>query len=220
MKKPLFLISLAGILLLSGCASQQYLSKKEAFPGMYNENPVSIVVVPSINNSTAADAPNLYDSTINEPLSNSGFYVMPQEITNRFLRNEGLTDGGQIKNIAPEKFAEIFGCDSVLYTTINRWDTSYFIAAGNVAVGISYDLVSCKTGETLWQSDREIVIDTTSDADNIWIALALTAIQTATQDYVPIARKVNIEALNTIPYGKYHNYHGLDQEMPGMVESR
>lgn len=217
MKKTFSFFGISAVLLLSGCATG--ISKEKAFPYMYEENPVSILVIPAINKSTAADAPNLYSSTINQPLSNAGFYVLPTEVTDRFLRSEGLTDGAQIKDIAPEKFKELFGADAVFYATIYTWDTAYFILAGNVTVGMEFELKSCKTGKTLWKTRRQLTIDTSSDVSSVGIlgALVLTAIKTATQDYVPIARQVNQAALVSVPYGKYNNAHNQDREIQVLV---
>lgn len=200
-------------LLMTGCATQT-LIKGDAFPQMYAEKPVAILVVPSINHSTAADAPILYSSTINEPLSNAGFYVLPIEVTNRFLRNEGLAEGEMLKDIPPQKFAEPFGADAVLYLTIAQWDTNYFIVGGNVTVEVDFNMKSTKTGETLWAYTNKLVLDTSgSDSGGLLAQLIATAISTAAQDYVPIARKVNVTALRAIPFGKYHNMHDKDQSM-------
>ena len=37
--------------------------------------------------------------------------------------------------------------------------------------------------------------------------------KTAAQDYVPIAKKINIQGLSTIPYGYYHAKFNQDQAM-------
>ena len=43
------------VIFLSACATRpQYISKQEAFPAMYEQKPLSILVVPAINDSTAA----------------------------------------------------------------------------------------------------------------------------------------------------------------------
>lgn len=198
------------ILLLSGCAPST--TKGNAYPEMYNEKPVAILVVPAINHTTAADAPILYESTINEPLSNAGFYVLPIEVTDRFLRNEGLSDGEALKDIPPQKFAEPFGADAVLYVTIDKWDTNYYVLGGNVTVGAEFKMKSCKTGETLWSYKDEIPVNTSGNSSGgLLVAIIATAIATGMQDYVPVARNVNIMTLQSIPYGKYHNKHGKDQ---------
>jgi len=205
-----FLLFSALILLLSGCVSNT--TKGQAYPEMYNEKPVSILVVPAINHSTAADAPILYGSTINEPLSNAGFYVLPIEVTDRFLRNEGLAEGEMLKDIPPQKFAEPFGADAVLYVTIDKWDTNYYVIGGNVTVGASFVMKSCKTGTVLWSYKDEIPVNTSGDGNNgLLVALIQTAIATGMQDYVPVARNVNLMTLKSIPYGKYHKKHDKDR---------
>lgn len=218
MKKTFSCFGISAILFLSGCGGGSSIAKEVAFPSMYEENPVSILVVPAINISTAADAPDLYSSTINEPLSNAGFYVLPAEITDRFLRNEGLTDGAQIKEVAPEKFKELFGADAVFYATIYKWDTSYIIVGGSVTVGVEFELKSCETGKSLWKTSQQLTIDTSESGSGHIIAdLLLTALKTATQDYVPIAQQVNKTALVSVPYGKYNNLHGQDRAVQVLV---
>jgi len=198
------------ILLMSGCVSNT--TKGQAYPEMYNEKPVAILVVPAINRSTAADAPILYGSTISEPLSNAGFYVLPIELTDRFLRNEGLAEGEVLKDIPPQKFAEPFGADAVLYVTIDKWDTNYYVIGGNVTVGASFLMKSSKTGATLWSYQDEIPVNTSGDSGGgLLAALIATAIATGMQDYVPVARNVNLMTLKSIPYGKYHNNYDKDQ---------
>ena len=198
-------------LFATGCAMNTA-TKGQAYPEMYNEKPVAILVVPAINHSTAADAPILYESTINEPLSNAGFYVLPIEVTNRFLRNEGISEGEVLKDIPPQKFAEPFGADAVLYVTIDKWDTNYYVIGGNVTVGASFFMKSCKTGATLWSYQDEIPLDTSGDSSaGLLVAMIATAINTGMQDYVPIARNVNLMTLRSIPFGKYHNSHDKDQ---------
>lgn len=203
------------LLVLSGCAVNNKVAKGEVYPAMYREMPKTVLVLPAINHSTAADAPYLYSSTIAQPLANSGFYVLSTEVTQKFLDNEGLNTGDQLASVPPQKFGKIFGADAVLYVTIDKWDTNYYVLGGNVKVGISYKLRSTKTGEELWAYANELVMDTSGDSNGGGLlgALIATAIKTSTQDYVPIARRVNYVALNTIPFGGYHNLHGKDSKL-------
>ena len=213
--RMIFLTGIASLyFLLAGCA--QTIPKIQAYPEMYNEKPASILILPAVNNSTAADAPELYSSTITEPLANSGFYVLPLEVTDRFLKNEGFSDGAQLMQVPAQKFGALFGADAVLYVTIQKWDTNYWGLGGNVTVAIDYDLKSTKTGGTLWRYNQEQVVDTGggNNGGGLLGALISTALNTAMQDYVPVARNVNMIALRNIPYGKYHKAHGQDGQAP------
>jgi hypothetical protein len=206
-----FLILLTFFILLSGCVTTEPVGKMEAFPKMYNEKPLSIVVVPAINNTTAADATDLFSTTIAQPLSEAGFYVVPVPYVNHVLAAEGIIDGAQLKSVPLEKFNQIFGADAVLFVTIDKWDTSYLITSATVTVGLKFELISTKTNEYLWQHESVIVKETTdNDSGGLLIKIISTAISTIMTDYVPIAREVNQRILYTIPLGKYHSRHGID----------
>lgn len=210
--RSLILITLAvATLFLTGCATTS--PKGELYSKMYNEMPKTVLVLPAVNHSTAADAPDLYSSTVAEPLANAGFYVLPIEVTDKFLKNEGLSTGEQLSAVPVQKLGKTFGADAVLYVTINKWDTNYYVVGGNVRVGIDYLLKSTKTGEELWSYSNETEVDTSGGnvGGGLLGKIIATAISTSTQDYVPLANRVNYMALNTIPYGEYHKLYGQDK---------
>lgn len=197
------------VLLVTGCTSP-YVTKQEAYPKMYDNKPVSVLVVPAINRSTAADAPDLYSTTIAQPLAEAGYYVMPLPITNMVLQQEGVIDGAQLRGISATKFRQLFDADAVLFVTINQWDTNYYVTGGNVTVGAEFELVSTDTTEVLWNYNNVIVHNTSGNSGNIIADMIATAISTALTDYVPVARIVNATVMTTIPVGKYHSKHGQD----------
>jgi hypothetical protein len=199
-----------------GCGT--YVTKDEFAPKMYEEHPVTIVVLPPINKSTAADAKEYYATTIAEPLTQSGYYVFPMEVVNDVLQQEGLYDTETMLAVPPQKFREFFGADAVLYLTILQWNTSYMITSGSVTVQVAYELKSTQTGEVLWFYDEAITINTTGDSGNMggWAGLLAqvitTAIKTAATDYVPIAKQANEKILLAIPFGKYHSKYNADMK--------
>jgi len=221
--KNKIIILILSLIIINGCA---IITKGEAFPKMYKEKPVSILVLPPINESTAADAKEYYSTTIAEPLSSTGYYVFPIEIVNEVLKQEGIYDTELIVDLDPSKFKEYFGADAVLFTKIIAWNTSYYVMGGNVKVHIAFDLVSTKTGETLWSYNDKLTVDTTADdnelggAAGLLLQLAATAVQTAAQDYTPLAKKVNTTVLKTIPFGIYHTQHGTDQSLTGVEKKK
>lgn len=200
-----FLVVLLGVL----CSCAPMISKREFAPKMYAEHPVSIVVLPAINQSTAADAKEFYATTVAEPLTNCGYYVFPIEVVNDVLKQEGLFDTESFLTVPVRKFRDYFDADAVLYVTIIEWNTSYYITGGNVRVKIACELKSTTTGETLWFYDDVVIVDTSvQGSGGGWAGLLAnaiaTAVNTAAQDYVPIARKVNAMVFVAMPYGKYH----------------
>lgn len=202
------------LIFVTGCATNQWQTKIEAFPDMYNDKqPITIVVVPAINNTTAATASNYFNVTITEPISNQGYYPIPVEIVRDIFLKEGVVDSNMIKGMPASIFKKNFGADAVLFVTIEKWDTSYAVIAANVSVGMEYVLISTTTNEILWQYSATQVVDTSAQSSGFLIAdLISTAITTATTDYVPIAKNVNAQAFIALPHGKYSKQHRTDMD--------
>ncbi len=174
-------------------------------PAVLSENTTSILVVPAINQSTSADAPDYYAATVLEPLANRGYYILPIEITTELLKQEGIQDGDQLTNVNPKKFHTLFGADAVLFVTIHEWNTSYYVIGGGVSVALEFKLVSTSSGQILWQRKDRVVQDTSGDSQHGLIgAIINTAIKTAMQDYIPVAQKANTLIVSKLPPGKYH----------------
>lgn len=197
------------VALLSGCVEMG--TKQDAFPSMYTpKKPVSILVVPSINESTAADAGDLLNVTVTQPFTNQGYYVMPMPIVADIFRKEGILEGTQIKGLPTSLFKESFGADAVLFMTIESWEKNYAILAGNVTVAIEYVLLSTTSNEILWSYEQTVVVDTSGGSGNIFADIIATAIATGMTDYASVARQVHAQAITAMPFGKYHPRSGID----------
>ena len=208
-------VSVSILLILSACAPT--VTKQEAFPGMYQERPLSILVLPPINETTAADAKEFYGTTLAEPLSYAGYYIFPIEVVTDIMQHEGAYDTETLVNIPPHKFKDYFGADAVLYSRITHWDTAYYVVGGHVTVGVAFLLKSTTTGTELWKYDRVLQVSTGGGGGGgglagLIVQVVVTTIRTATTDYVPIARQANLMVLSNLPYGKYHPMHGKDQD--------
>ena len=211
--KNIFYIVVAGYL-ISSCSGLPIQTKAEAYPAMYDDRkPLSVLVIPAINNSTAAEATDFFNVTITEPLSNVGYYTMPVEIVIDIFQKEGIVDSTMIKGLPTSIFKKNFGADAVLFVTINKWDKQYVVIAGNVSVSMDYVMLSTETSEVIWSYSAKQTIDTTAESSGfIMLDILSTAITTATTDYVPIAKQVNYQAFTALPHGGYSDQHGLDQD--------
>jgi len=210
----LLVVSVLALLIVSGCASVE--TKLEAFPKMYdvNQKPLSIVVIPSINKTTAADAAELINATLTQPFADQGYYVLPIAISSEIFKREGIVAGEQLLNAPMSVFKKNFGADAVLFVTINNWEKNYAVVAANVTVGMSYVLISTIDREVLWSYEQALAVDTAGQSSGFIIAdLILTAVKTATTDYVPIASQVNMAAVSVLPYGDYHPKSGEDGDL-------
>jgi hypothetical protein len=219
MKKYIFL-SFIIIALLTSCSPMATLTKEGAFPRMYQETPLSVVVAPPINEVTAADAAEFYLSTIADPFTMHGYYIFPIPLINQVLKDEGVFN--TLQELPPadvaKKMYALFGADATLFSRIQKWDKKYRVVAGSVTVLIDYQLISGKTGEILWSHAKEVVIDTSGSSNNGLLAnLIETAITTAVTDFVPIARQANSLALIAFPYGKYNPLFLKDNQIKVQV---
>jgi len=193
-------------------------TKLVEFPLMYEERPASILILPPMNESTAADAKEYYSTTIQEPLALAGYYTFPYPITSEILKMEGIYDTELLVNLPLSKFKEYFGADAVLFTTIKKWDLSYMILASTLTVSIDCKLKSTTSNQILWEYTGTVVVDLSGgNAGGGLVGLIakaiVAAVQSAVADYVPYAQQANYRALSTMPYGKYHPQHNKDQQV-------
>ena len=164
----------------------------------------SVLILPPANQTTAAQASELYYTSLAVPLTQAGFYVFPALVTQGIMQGEGIIDGAQLDNVPLSRFYERFGADMVLRTTLTQWDTSYVVLTGSVTVAVEFELVSTHTEEVLWRfRDRRVANTGSGNASFLGMVLE-TALNTAQQDYIPLAREINQAAFTRLPYGPYH----------------
>jgi hypothetical protein len=223
-RRTISLFPIVGLALsmLSGCATMD--TKINMFPKVYEQRPATILVMPPMNESTSPEAKEFLECTLMPPLAEMGYYVVPVGIANEILKDEGVYDSEIMNDSVLPKLAEYFGADAVLWTTIRKWDKTYAVLAGNVEVSLDYKLQSTRTGEVLWNYDGELKVDTSGDSGGagglagLLVKAVTAAISTATTDYVPIARKVNVMVLDTMPAGQYHALYDKDQKLQVKVK--
>jgi len=203
------------VILITSCATKTTVTKKQAYPNMYEEEPLSILVMPPINRTTHTEAKEWFMTTLMQPVAFYGYYAFPSILTTEILKNESAFDSEMYVDGPLEKFNEVFGADALLFTTINKWDKD--AVRSFILININYVLKSAKTNEIIWSNTQEIKYDTSVDTYipgllGLVADLAASAINTGVTDYVPIARQVNFKGIADIPYGKYHPRHAIDTE--------
>lgn len=214
-------ILIAGVLafLLAGCATFEPVKKSIAYRGMYEEKPLSILLMPPINRSTSVEAKEYFHSTLAVPLANAGYYVVPTFLSMEILKRESAYDAELFLNSPLSKFGEVFGADVALFTIIHRWDKTY----GAVIVEIEYILKSVKTSEVLYSRKGLVNYNTSVSVQSSGGGLAgvlisavasaaATTIDTAATKYIDVARIVNNYTFKDMPRGKYYPYNPQEGE--------
>jgi hypothetical protein len=206
------------VLITTGCAPKiQTITKGEKFPKMYDQQPKSLLILPPMNESTDAEAKDYYMTTVEMPFALMGYYVMPVEIVNDVMKQEGIANTEMLYGLPLTKLQEYFGADAVLYTRIKKWNTSYMVVASTLTVSVDSEIVSTKTSEKLWAYNGTVVQDLTNRSNGggglaeLIVNVVATAINTAAADYVKYARVANSRLISSIPTGPYHEAYMKDQ---------
>jgi hypothetical protein len=164
-----------------------------------------VAVMLVTNESNDLDGPPFIRKLFMDGLMARGFIVMPVGPIDEQLKAQGFTDGGQLGATTPQKIGEWTGADSLFYTTIEDFD---YINVGfytQRSVKIKAKLVDARTGERLWEADREG--STRAVATNKKQAESLFAVQMAVKaaekmahtPLQPESRSVVLQLLNTLP---------------------
>ena len=211
MKKVLLVAFL--LVLSSGCAAPSG-TKREAFPEMYGEQkPISILVLPTINESTATDAgdllfpDDLLDVTASRMFSDRGYYVIPVPLVAELMRRDGIGVGAQLKRLPTRIFKEKYGADSVLFVTVEDWDETNLVVAGHVSVAVEYVLVSTTTNDLIWSHNFTYKLFTGGSSQ---------ALLDGGMEYVSSAELIHLAGTHSLPFGKYHPRSGHDGADPAV----
>ncbi len=214
MKKNIILFApLLALLFMFACAMPPAATLQTVYPAMYSKPPASILILPPMNNSTAADAKEYFACSLAEAIGRKGYYVMPVEAMFGVLRDEGLYDSENISPAILQNFKKHFGADAVLFTTIEEWEKSWALLAGSLTIKAKFALVSTETSETIWDFGTRITVSLESEDKNLLVAMLESAVKTAMEDYFPNCLQANIKTMDTaLPYGKHHPQFSLDTE--------
>lgn len=205
------LLSVLIVIIMTGCSTIPVRTLQEAYPGMYTQKPVSILILPPVNNSTAAEAKEYFACSLAEAIGLKGYYPMPVEAMYNILRDEGLYETETMDPGILSNMKKYFGADAVLYTTIEKWDKVWFLLAGSLTIDVKYALISTETAEVLWDFATTTRVSLGSSSSSLLVAAVESAVKTAAEDYFPNARQANILTFDkTMPLGKYHPNSGLD----------
>ncbi|WP_191013554.1 GNA1162 family protein [Treponema zioleckii] len=223
MKKSIISMLIGALFVTSLFTSCTTLKKATQFPGMYDEKPVVMLIMPPINKTNYVEAKDFFYTTMNVPVAESGYYVLPPAACYSVMQREGAYNSERFIDGSLKKFNELFGADVCVFTTIKSWDKS--LVGSSVTVEVEYTFKSTKTNETLYHRDAKIICDTSSNTRlsgfglvGTLINLTSDAVKTAVTDYVSVAVMCNKSGLQDLPAGKYSSKYGTDGETSAMAD--
>ena len=195
------------------------LTKGETYAKMYEENPVSILVMPPINNTNNVEAKDLLYTSISQHIAEAGYYVVSPVMAMDVFKNESAYDAEYFIHSSLRKFKEYFGADAVVFAVIDKWAKEGF----QIHTVISYIVKSTTTNEILFERSCDMTLNlmkTSSYGNGLAGALAgaladviVSAIDVATTEHIEAARIANMNVFNDIPLGKYSPLYLQDKDL-------
>ena len=211
MKK--FLILLAATALLVSCGSASKLTRGEVYAPLYHEAPVTLLVMPPINNTANVEAKDLLYTSISRPLVEAGYYVLPPILTMDILKAESAYDAELFFEAPVGQFGAVFGADAVIFSVIDKWAKQ----GVGISAKIRYVMRSTRTNEVLFDRSCDLFLDTSVSTSSkgllgLVLDVALTAVNTALTDHIEAARQANRYIFSDIPFGKFSPLYQQDQD--------
>lgn len=137
-----------GLALLGGCATKAPPYDYSAFT---RAKPVTLLVMPPINDSPEVAATPSVWSHSTRPLAEAGYYVLPVTLVDETFRQNGVITANEAQEIPLRKLRDFFGADAAVYLKITRYGTSYAVLASETRVDVEGRIVDLRSGELLWQ---------------------------------------------------------------------
>lgn len=204
-------------LLMCSCAEQITTTRDTQYPKMYEEKPLSIVIMPPINQTNHVEAKDYFYTTLYAPLCEKGYYVYSPMMTMEMFQAESAYDAEMFIENDLSQFRNVLGADAAMFTIIKSWKRNNL--GGKLTVGVEYILRSTKTGETLYQREGLVKVDRSVSGSGggllgALVDMAATAASTAATDNVVAGRACTVFVLSDMPEGKYGTMYDKDQKQP------
>ena len=212
MKKFLFIIPLAAV--LSSCGMLSSVTRGNQYAQLYEEKPITLLVMPPINNTTNVAAKEYLYTSISRPLAEAGYYVISPMLAMEVFKAESAYDAELFVDASLTQFQKFFGADAVVFSEILTWAKKGF----GIETTLRYFIKSAHTGEILFDRTCELYLDleirsSSDSALDQLISLAASAINTATTEHIVAARKANYYIFRDIPRGKYSPEYLKDKDV-------
>lgn len=212
MKRILYFVVLCCV--ATSCGMFNSVTRESQYAKMYEEKPITLLVMPPINNSANVEAKDLLYTSISRPLAEAGYYVISPLLAMDVLKAESAYDSEMFFDAPLTAFQNFFGADAVVFSVIDSWTKKGL----GIQTKIRYVIKSAYTKEILFDRSCDLYLDLsvnsgTGGALGALIDLAASAINTAATDHIIAARKANYFIIRDIPRGKYSPQYMQDKDV-------
>ena len=214
--KKLFIILIAACsLCFASCTTLKH-TRGALDPQMYERQPVTLLVMPPINNSNNVEAKELLYTSISLPLAEAGYYVISPHLAMEIFKAESAYGAENFFDQSVGMFGRVFGADAVIFSVIDEWKKVGF----GIQTKLKFIIKSTRTNEVLFDRTCNLYLDLNDNnyygggLVGVLANVAVSAINTALTDHIIAARMCNQFVFEDVPQGKYRAEHLQDQETP------
>ena len=158
MKRIIYFIILC--CMIGSCGTLNTVTRESQYAKMYEEKPVTLLVMPPINNSTNVEAKDLLYTSISRPLVEAGYYVIPPLLAMDVLKAESAYDSEMFFDAPLSVFNNYFGADAVVFSVIDTWAKKGL----GIETKIRYVIKSAYTNEILFDRSCDLYLDLSVDS--------------------------------------------------------
>ena len=197
----------------TSCGTYNMVTRESQYAKMYEEKPITLLVMPPINNSANEEAKEFLYTSISRPLAEAGYYVISPLLAMDILKAESAYDAEMFFDASLSSFQNNFGADAVVFSVIETWEKKGI----GIETKIRYVIKSTYTNEILFDRSCDLYLDLTvgspsKGALGVLVDLAAAAINTVATDHIIAAREANYFIFRDIPRGKYSPEHMVDKQ--------
>ena len=199
--------------MLTSCSMMSSVTRESQYAKMYEEKPITLLVMPPINNSANVEAKDLLYTSISRPLVEAGYYVFSPLLAMDILKAESAYDSELFIDAPLTAFNDYFGADAVVFSVIDKWAKKGL----GIQAKIRYVIKSAYTNEVLFDRSCDLYLDLsvnsgTGGVIGALVDIAASAINTAVTDHIIAARKANYYIFRDIPRGMYSSDFMIDKD--------
>lgn len=208
-----FIYFILACCIVTSCGVTNTTTRVSQYAKMYDEKPLTLLVMPPINNSSNAEAKDLLYTSISRPLIEAGYYVISPLLAMDILKAESAYDAENFFDAPLDVFRNFFGADAVVFSVIDTWTKK----GTGIETKIRYMIKSAHTNEILFDRSCDLYLDLSVNSGQYGLLatlleVAASAILTASTDHIVAARRANYFIMQDIPRGKYSPDHMIDME--------
>jgi hypothetical protein len=151
-----------------GCAAPVTGGITDSFAQYCPAAGTAIAVLPFANTTADMDAPGVVRKAFIEGIQTRGINMVPIEVTDEKLRENGITQGGQLEGVDPQTLKELLGVDYAFYGNVETFSSKNIMVYVSRWVKAGFKLVYTPRGELLWDAageakEREYHMDFTDE---------------------------------------------------------